>query len=254
MAFEDCARLVERADPMRFRAAMAAPLSARRILFALYAFNIEVSRAPWVTKEPMIAEMRLQWWRDVLEEVRSGGPVRRHEVTDELAAVLDPEGAETLDALIAARRWDVYSDTFEDQAHFEAYIDATSGGLMWTAARLLGAEAEAPVRDIAYGSGVAGFLQAIPALEEAGRKPLIDGTPEGVRSLARSALARLKQGRAAQKAVAAPARPALLPAHASVAVLRRAAKMPELVVKGALAPSALRDRMALARAALTGRV
>ena len=35
---------------------MAAPVAARRVLFPLYAFNVEVARAPWVTQEAMIAE------------------------------------------------------------------------------------------------------------------------------------------------------------------------------------------------------
>ena len=55
MSFEACAALVEKADPLRFRAAMAAPVPARKVLFPLYAFNIEVARAPWVTQEAMIA-------------------------------------------------------------------------------------------------------------------------------------------------------------------------------------------------------
>ena len=46
--FSACAALVERGDPGRFRATMAAPLAARRVLFPLYAFNLEVARAPWV--------------------------------------------------------------------------------------------------------------------------------------------------------------------------------------------------------------
>ena len=58
---------------------------ARRVLFPLYAFNIEVSRAPWVTAEPMIAEMRLQFWRDVVEEIAAGKPPRAHEVAAPLA-------------------------------------------------------------------------------------------------------------------------------------------------------------------------
>ena len=63
---------------------MAAPVPARARLFPVYAFNIEVAR-PWVTSEPMIAEMRLQWWREVLDEIRGGGSVRRHEVATPLA-------------------------------------------------------------------------------------------------------------------------------------------------------------------------
>ena len=45
-----CAELVARADPSRFRATMAAPVAARRVLFPIYAFNTEVARAPWVTR------------------------------------------------------------------------------------------------------------------------------------------------------------------------------------------------------------
>ena len=67
-----CAALVERADPDRFTATMAAPPVARGPLWVLYAFNVEVARAPWASKEPMIAEMRLQWWRDVVENAASG--------------------------------------------------------------------------------------------------------------------------------------------------------------------------------------
>ena len=102
MRFSDdlnaCAALVEKGDPWRFRTVMAAPVAARAKLFPLYAFNVEVSRAPYVTAEPMIAEMRLQWWRDALEEIANGAP-RRHEVVTPLAEILTPEQATALDAL-----------------------------------------------------------------------------------------------------------------------------------------------------------
>src|SRR6056297_1992934 len=128
-----CAQLVERGDPDRFAAVMAAPPQARQALFPIYAFNIEVSRAPWVTQEAMIAEMRLQWWRDALEEIGKGGPVRRHEVVTPLSQILDPESAAVLDRLVAARRWDIYKDAFEDEAHLDSYLRDTAAGLMWVA-------------------------------------------------------------------------------------------------------------------------
>ena len=107
MDFDDdltaCAQLVERGDPDRFAAAMAAPVRARAVLFPLYAFNLEVARAPWLTQESMIAEMRLQWWRDALEEIRAGGLVRRHEVVTPLAHVLDADSAGRLDRLSRSR-------------------------------------------------------------------------------------------------------------------------------------------------------
>ena len=229
-----CAGIVERGDPDRFRAAMAAPVAARVTLFPLYAFNVEVARAPWVTQETMIAEMRLQWWRDALEEIAKGGPVRRHEVTTPLARAIAPEDAELLDELVAARRWDIYKDPFEDAAHFARYIDQTAGHLMWVAARRLGATEEAIVRDAAYATGIAAWLCAIPNLEEAGRVPLLDGTAEGVSALAKGALDRLKSARAKRAQIPKAARAALLPAAHAGPVLHAAVADPQKVSEAGL--------------------
>lgn len=229
-----CAALVERADPLRFRSAMLAPLEARKILFPLYAFNLEVARAPWVTSEPMIAEMRLQWWRDVCEEIEQGKPVRRHEVATPLAAAITPEDAGLLDTLVAARRWDIYRDPFEDAADFARYIDQTAGNLMWVAARRLGPADETTVRDAAYAAGIAAWLIAIPTLEEQGRVPLLDGTPKAVATLAENALARLTQARKNRAKISKPARIALLPATLTACVLRAAASAPSRVAEGTL--------------------
>ncbi|MEP1766541.1 MAG: squalene/phytoene synthase family protein [Sulfitobacter sp.] len=229
-----CAGIVERGDPLRFRTAMLAPVAQRPALFALYAFNVEVSRGPWVTQEPMIAEMRLQWWRDVLEEIAQGGPVRRHEVATPLAEVLSPQQAQMLDVLVAARRWDIYRDPFEDAADLTRYIDQTAGHLMWVAARILGQAEEAPVRRAAYAAGIGAWLRAIPALEEAGRVPLLDGTPDGVVALASDAISALLEARANRKLVARGCTPALLGATAAEPALRWAQKYPQAVVEGAL--------------------
>ncbi len=252
MSFEACAALVERGDPARFRATMAAPVAARRVLFPIYAFNLEVARAPWVTKEPMIAEMRLQWWRDVLAEIASGAPVRTHEVTDALADVLDAQGARDLDTLIDVRRWDIYSDAFADQDHFDRYISGTSGALMTTAARLLGDADDTVVADFAYGAGVANFLRAIPALEAAGRKPLVDGTVEGVRELAQNAQRRLNAARARHGNVSESAGAALVSGWQAHPVLKRSVRNPQSVAAGALEPAIFSDRLRLLQVAALG--
>lgn len=244
MSLNACAALVERSDPDRFRATMAAPVAARRVLFPIYAFNVEVTRAPWVTQEAMIAEMRLQWWRDALEEIGAGGTVRKHEVVDALADVIDPEATKTLDDLIAARRWDVYSDAFEDRTHLNEYIDATSGALMWTAARLLGGTDESGVRTFAYGVGIANLLRAVPNLEDRGRKPLVDGTVSGVKALAQDGLTSLRHGNA-PKAVK-------LSGFQAALILKQAIADPSRVSNGTLGLGPLRQTTCLARIALLG--
>lgn len=238
MTLQACADLVRRGDPDRFAAAMAAPVDARRVLFPLYAFNLEVARAPWVASEPMIGEMRLQWWRDALEEVAKGGPVRRHEVATPLSEVLDTEGAGALDELIEVRRWDLYSEPFADEAAFEAYIGA-GGVLMWTAARLLGARAEAEVRAIGHAAALARFLQAVPKFEARGRIPLVDGRPEAVRDLARRALDDMPT-RAPKDA-----RAATIEAWQARPLLKQVVRDPSCVAEGRLRQSEFRKRFGL---------
>ena len=255
MNFDDnlnaCAALVEKADPDRFAAAMAAPVAARAVLFPLYALNVEVSRAPWVTQEPMIAEMRLQWWRDALEEIAEARPVRRHEVVTPLARVLPKELAPVLDRLVAARRWDIYKDAFEDEAHFHSYISETAGGLMWAAACALGedtsSQVENEVRAVGYAAGLARFLQAVPELEAQKRVPLVDGRREAIAALANDALRNLPQVSRTKKRMARAARSALTEAFMANSILKQAAAEPGRVAQGALGISRLKRSVLLWR-------
>ncbi len=248
-----CAALVHRADPDRFMAAMAAPVQARAVLFPIYAMNIEVARAPWVTQEPMIAEMRLQWWRDALQEIAEGPTVRRHEVVTPLSRVLSPHLAAMLDEFVAVRRWDIYRDPFEDEEHFEAYLTHSAGSLMVASAQALGAADETVLRDFGYAVGVANWFRAIPELEARGRVPLLDGTPDGVRQLAERALDRMAAARARRADVSDQARPALYGGWQADRVLRHVLAEPSRVAAGALNVGEIRRRVSLIWTATTGR-
>ncbi|MHA6323579.1 squalene/phytoene synthase family protein [Roseivivax sp. CAU 1753] len=257
MEFDDdliaCAKAVERGDPARFRAVMAAPVAARARLFPIYAFNLEVARAPWVTSEAMIGEMRLQWWRDALAEIADGGMVRRHEVVTPLALALAPGMAAELDRLVGARRWDLYRDSFEDAAHLHRYIDETAGLLTVAAAASLGAVDTDVARDAGYAAGLAAFLRAVPALEAKGRKPLVDGRPQAVAALAQGGLDRLARSRAGRGRVSKSARPAFLATWEAGPILQQAVRDPRRVADGTLTlnPATSAARLALMRA--TGR-
>lgn len=253
MTLAACAEIVAKGDPDRFRAVMSVPVPARERLLPLFAFNVEVARAPWVTEEPLIAEMRLQWWRDALDEIAEGGVVRRHEVVDPLADLIRNVGVPVavLHAMIDARRWDIAREAFDDWTAFDAHIDATSGGLVWAGAMALGAPEvlEAPCRDAGYAIGVANWLLAVPALEAAGRMPLPDGRPEAVRELALRARARLQDARRTDFAAATPA---LRPGWQAAAILKQAARMPGAVADGQLAPGPLRKSALLVAKTLVG--
>lgn len=256
-AFDDdliaCAELVEKGDPDRFRAVMAAPVAARPVLFALYAFNIELSRAPWASAETMIAEMRVQWWRDVGAELAKGGPVRRHYVATPLSRLLRPELAGAIDAMCEARRWDIYRDPFEDEAALDSYLGATSGALMWMAAASLGDVDEQVARDYGYAAGLASYLRAIPELEAQKRIPLPDGRGDTVSALVRKGLERLNSARSRRGAVSAEASRAFLAGWQTETILKQAAMTPQRVADGALEIGAMRGRLSLMWQAATGR-
>lgn len=247
-----CAALVARGDPPRFRAVMAAPVGLRTMLFPLYAFNLEVARAPWVTAEPMIAAMRLQWWRDALSEIEAGATLRRHEVVTPLAGVLDARACADLDGLILARHADMETEAPRDRAAVLSYVDRTAGTLLWTAARLAGATAEGPVRDAGRAQGVAGLLGAVPSLVAKGRHPLPHGDPaEHAKALAEGGLSALARARAGK--VERAARPVLLVLPEAEAALRRYAAAPATVMDPPPDMPSLRTRLDLARRAVTNR-
>lgn len=253
MSLDACAALVERGDPDRFAAMMAAPVAARGPMAVLFAFNLEVARAPWVTKEPMIAEMRLQFWRDVVADAVAGN-TRAHEVAGPLAELIRDRHlpADLLDRMVEARRFDIYPDGFEDQAAMDAYLEDTGAGLMWATALALGADpsSEAAVRAYGFATALVAWLRAVPELEGRGRVPLVDGRADAVAHLARAALARLdRDGAGRPKGLA---RAALLPAWQARALLRQIAAEPQRVAEGQVGLSDFARRLGLLKAAFLG--
>lgn len=245
-----CAALVERGDPDRFVATMAAPAAARARLWPLYAYNLEIARAPWLASEPLIAEMRLRWWADQVRAMPDRVPA--HEVAAPLAALVRDGrlSADLLAAMAEARRRELDPAPFAPD-DLAAWIDATAGGLMWSAAAALGApgDAEPVVRDFAQGAGLAAFLMAQPAYAARGRNPLAGLDPA---ALARDGLAAIARARARRHLVPAAAIPALWTGWQARAVLERAAQDPAAVGRGTLAPSEFRRRGGLLLRTLTG--
>lgn len=270
MSFDACAEIVRRGDPDRFRCVMVAPTQLRGHLLALYAFNLEVARAPWVTREPLIAQMRLQFWRDAIAGIYGGTP-QKHEVILPLAVVIHKAKLprELFESLIDARHFDIGQNPHSSRESFDLYIENTSGALMELAALALGAGKEAipTIRDFAYGAGVAKLLQALSALFAAGRDPVPTGwvldrdliatgavsepLSRATSEIAGEALRRLNRARQHRNLVPHSALAALLPGRDAGIVLRNILKSPENVLQ--LAPlSEFRQRWSLLWRGLIG--
>lgn len=155
---------VRGSDPDRYFASLFAPAGKRPFLFALYAFNHEIARAAEVAREPMMAEIRLQWWREAVAEARKGYP-RAHPVAMGLSELLGCAGisADALEVLIDARCEEISSAPFADLAALEAHVANTSGRLMRIAAFLLDSNSmvEELAREAGIAYGLTGILRSI---------------------------------------------------------------------------------------------
>lgn len=149
------ASLVRQHDPDRFLTALFAPADKRDALLTLYAFNHELARAREVASEPLMALIRLQWWREVVE-----GERKRHEVATPLTQALD-SGALDRDCLlplIEARETEAYGD-FGSVAEWRDWLLAGAGGVAVAAGRTLGMTDADALRPYGAAYAVAGLLR-----------------------------------------------------------------------------------------------
>jgi phytoene synthase len=241
-AFIACEGIVRVHDPDRYIAALFAPAARRGFLFALYAFNHEIAHIAEAVRQPMLGEIRLQWWRETVELARDGKP-RDHDVARALAATFAEIGLplDLFDAMLEARIFDSGPESFETLDALESYADATAGNLMRLAAFALdGAPHDAYASEAGTAYALAGHVRALQ-FHATRNKAYLPKALEG------EAIARGRAHLAAAHRLARPGRalPAFLPA-ATVPVY---AKAPP----GAHVPL-YRRQLAMLRASLRGRL
>jgi len=100
---------VRETDRDRFLAALFAPEPARSDLLALLAFDHELARTRIVTREPLLARIRLAWWREAVVEAAGAGRPRDQPIVDALAEAVRRQGLmpDALVALVDAREEEI---------------------------------------------------------------------------------------------------------------------------------------------------
>ncbi|MCB4822952.1 squalene/phytoene synthase family protein [Roseicella aerolata] len=265
------AEFARRHDPDRFLCALFAPAAQREALFALIAYNHELARAREAAKTPLIALMRLQWWREVVEHAAEGRPPRRHEVAAPLHAAVAAGAIDPADllAMADAREIEAEEEGIPTREAFSAYLRGTAGGVAVAAGRLLGAPPSLlpALQQAGLAYGLAGVLRSVPALAGQGRCLLpLDAlaeaglTPEAVvqepgaarpvvAALAEAGLAAQAAPRAALRRLGRSPIAAALPAVLARRDLRRLTRGPV-----AAGPRSFGDRLAVTLAGLTARI
>ncbi|NHF72496.1 squalene/phytoene synthase family protein [Paracoccus xiamenensis] len=230
MTPEHCAEMLRSADPDRFACVMAARPGDRARLATLYAANLEIARAALASAEPLISQMRLQWWTDQIAAIAAGRAVPAHEVASPLAAAWGSDIA-PLAEVVEARQRDALREPFSSKAEVIDHVEGCTGGLMRLAATACGSEADDVLQDQARGAGLAAWLGAYPQLREL-NLGLFGDPPEQLADLARTGIAALDSAHVKGRGVPRHAAPALYPGAGARRKLLAAARGEMVEISG----------------------
>jgi phytoene synthase len=169
-----CADLVRAHDFARYASTLFMPAEQRRALWALYAFNVEISRVREQVSQPLPGEMRLQWWTDMLAGAGHGGVEGNPVAAELLLAIRNWRlPVERLSRLIDEHQFDLYNDPMPTRAALEGYINDTSSALFSLGAGIAGVqsdEIEHLARHAGLAQGMARVMAALP--RDASRRQL----------------------------------------------------------------------------------
>ena len=168
-----CAAEVREHDPDRYLATLFAPADVREALFALYAFDHEITRLRRVVSEPVAGLVRLQWWREALDAIAADRPPA-HPVVAAVHAHWNRFAPlrRRLEAAIDAREQELSSGPPADLAALEQQLAGSAGEVILAALDLLDVPAEparATARHLGLALGLVRLLQGLPGDLRRGR-------------------------------------------------------------------------------------
>ena len=216
-----CGEAARLADPERFLATLFSKKETRDALWTILAFNAELAKARRAVSEPHIGLIRLQWWREALDEIEAGEPERAHPIVRSLKRA-HVDGGIRLDLLqrvIDGREADMDEAPFVDEQALISYTIETGGALHVALGVVCGVGDEMTARLSA--AGQAWRLTGLARLVADGKARDWQVGPQGwsddetirrLTSLSRSAFEEAR-GRVDQHARAALLPAALLPLH-----------------------------------------
>lgn len=161
-------------DRDRYLAVLLSPPEKRASLAALYHFHAELARVRDVVHEPLPGEIRLQYWRDLLEGAGHGSSDANPLAAELLRTIRDEKlPIQPLVAMTEARIFDLYDDPMENVASFEGYAGETASALIQLASLVLDPEAAAAHANVAGHAGVAqsiaGHILLLPTHRQRGQ-------------------------------------------------------------------------------------
>lgn len=154
--YAHCLTVLRDTDRDRYLACLLAPAEKRGALAALYAFHAEIARVRDVVREALPGEIRLQWWRDLLEGEADGDAMANPLAAGLMTCVREHRlPIAVLTDMIEARIFDVYNDPMESRAALEGYAGETASALIQLASLILDPAGASKSAEAAGHAGVA---------------------------------------------------------------------------------------------------
>jgi phytoene synthase len=165
----------------RYLAALLAPRAACADLMALAAFQGEIASIPIMVSEPMIGEIRLQWWREALAN-QGDGTLTGNPIADAVGTVMRARSLpeELFLNIIDARLCELDPHAlFVDRA-VDTYFDGAEGAAFQLAAHVLGISGQPGVSELMYAAGQAyGRVRLLRILPHVHAKGPVPGPLDG---------------------------------------------------------------------------
>ncbi len=157
---------VRQYDYDRWLCSLFAPSEIREDLFAFLAFNIELSRIRETVSEPMLGDIRLQWWREAISGLERRSP-KSHPVIEALdfSNRRKPINFSLMQEMVDVRAKDLDATPIGGIDDLMAYADGTGGALQRLMLPLMMSESSERM-DAAGQAGrafaLSGIVRAIP--------------------------------------------------------------------------------------------
>ncbi len=162
-----CGELVRQHDYDRFLCSMFLPAAVREDVWALLAFNHEISKTREVVSESTLGLIRLQWWRDAIDGIYERDEVLSHEVIKPMAAAIKKHDLprEHFDKLLYAREFDLEDVLPGNIEGLMNYCDFTTSPLLALIVQATGDDPDQHViQPVAMNYAMAGVLRATASL------------------------------------------------------------------------------------------
>ena len=166
---EYCVNLVKKRDYEHFLTNLLLPSAARQTAFAIRAFNIEISNVHEVVKERNIGFMRMQFWRDSIDEIYEKKKSRDQPVLLELGKAISVHNLSRVlfHRIIDSREKRLNDKPFESLEELDAYCHESFSSVNFLLLESLGhgdvqGHARHAVNQLGMAEGTVALLRGVP--------------------------------------------------------------------------------------------